>query len=63
MTPLKKKYLSLPDNDKMALKMRIIKELEISNATFYRYLNEISTPKMIEKVKIAEILNIKPYEL
>lgn len=63
MTTLKKKYLSLSDNDKMALKMRIIKELEISNATFYRYLNEISTPKMIEKVKIAEILNIKHYEL
>lgn len=63
MDLLKKEYLLRSDNDKMALKTRIIKELEISNATFYRYLNGISTPKTIEKKKIAEILNVKHYEL
>ena len=59
MDNLKKIYYAVSYIDKKSIKMRIIKELEISNATFYRYLSGKIELKKIEVEKINQIINTK----
>lgn len=59
MNNLKKIYLPMSDFDKKSIKVRIMNELEISNATFYRYLNGKIELKKIEIEKINQIIQTK----
>jgi len=53
ITHLRLYYLSLNTTDKIIFKQKIIKRIDISQSTFYRFLDNI--PNLLAKEVIADI--------